>query len=492
MHGLLPREFQQTGVLLPKSSVMPFNSQAIETMEHELLLWLSDNGFPFAKVRLDSIRVSEGLISAVLMVDKGMPYLMDSIRVNGNVKISERFLHRYLDLPKGSPYKRKTFEDISPRLRELPFLREKEPWVMNFGGNGAVLDLFLEQQRSSQVNVLLGLLPTTGADGKNKLQFTGEATLNLKNALGNGETIGLNWQQLQVKSPRLNLLYQQPYLFGSAFGISTQFDLFKKDSSFLNINGIIGLQYAVSARQSGKVFLQLFRSNLVTVDTQQVKQTHKLPTDMDMGIYNLGVDYELFTTNYRRNPRKGWEVFGSLSAGTRTIKRNNGILEIKDPTFNYASLYDSVDLNSYQFRLKGRVARYFPIGKQSAVQLLASGGWVQSPSLYRNELFQLGGYKLLRGFDEESIYASSYLVSTLEYRYLLGMNSYFFVFTDLGFTANNSSMGNTTNNFLGAGVGIAFETTAGFFNMSLAAGKRDDTKFNLRQTKIHLGYVNYF
>jgi hemolysin activation/secretion protein len=124
--------------------------------------------------------------------------------------------------------------------------------------------------------------------------------------------------------------------------------------------------------------------------------------------------------------------------------------------------------------------------------LLASGGWVQSPSLYRNELFQLGGYKLLRGFDEESIYASSYLVSTLEYRYLLGMNSYFFVFTDLGFTANNSSMGNTTNNFLGAGVGIAFETTAGFFNMSLAAGKRDDTKFNLRQTKIHLGYVNYF
>jgi hemolysin activation/secretion protein len=228
------------------------------------------------------------------------------------------------------------------------------------------------------------------------------------------------------------------------------------------------------------------------VDTQQVKSTKQLPTDMDMGIYNLGVDYELFTTNYRRNPRKGWELFAGLTAGTRTIRRNNGILDIKDPTFNYSSLYDTVDLNSYQFKLKGRVAKFFPLGRQSTLQALVSGGWVQSPSLYRNELFQLGGYNLLRGFDEESIYASRYLVNTVEYRYLVGMNSYFFVFGDLGFTTNKSSTGNSSNQFLGGGLGMAFETTAGFFNLSLAAGKRDDTKFSLRQTKIHLGYVNYF
>ena len=39
---------------------------------------------------------------------------------------------------------------------------------------------------------------------------------------------------------------------------------------------------------------------------------------------------------------------------------------------------------------------------------------------------------------------------------------------------------------------MAFETKAGIFNISYAAGKRDDQKFNLRQAKIHLGYVNYF
>ena len=83
-------------------------------------------------------------------------------------------------------------------------------------------------------------------------------------------------------------------------------------------------------------------------------------------------------------------------------------------------------------------------------------------------------------------------MNTLEYRYLVGVNSYFFGFADLGFTSNSSSLGQSNNRLLGAGLGLAFETAAGFFNLSLAAGKRDDSPFNLRQTKIHLGYVNYF
>ena len=72
------------------------------------------------------------------------------------------------------------------------------------------------------------------------------------------------------------------------------------------------------------------------------------------------------------------------------------------------------------------------------------------------------------------------------------MNSYFFGFADIGFTGNNSSIGHGNNRFIGLGLGMAFETTAGFFNLSLAAGKRDANSFDLKQTKIHLGYVNYF
>ncbi|MBZ5858051.1 BamA/TamA family outer membrane protein [Flavihumibacter profundi] len=490
--GLTALEIQQSGIILPRKNHQPFNQQAVDKLESGLISYLSDRGYPFASVQLDSIQLDHGLVNGIVVVTKGIPYKMDSIRVVGSAHITERFLQRYLDLLYGSPYRQKTFESISQRLRELPYLQESKPWAMRFGGNGAELDLFLEPRKSSQVNVLIGLLPTTDQLSGNKVKLTGEANLNLKNALGAGETIGLNWQQLQVQSPRLNLLFQQPFIFGSAFGISAQFDLFKKDSSYLNINTQLGLQYSLTARQTGKVFLHLFRSNLITVDTQQVINSKKLPADIDMSIYGLGADYELFTTNYRRNPRKGWEVFSSFVAGMREIRESSAILNIKDPSFNYASLYDTVDLSSYQFRIKARVARFFPIGRQATLQLLASAAWLQSPQLYRNELFQIGGYKLMRGFDEESIFSSRYLVSTIEYRYLVGMNSYFFAFSDLGLTANKSNYAPGSNRLLGLGFGIAFETAAGFFNLSLAAGKKNDTNLNLRQTKIHLGYVNYF
>ena len=63
---------------------------------------------------------------------------------------------------------------------------------------------------------------------------------------------------------------------------------------------------------------------------------------------------------------------------------------------------------------------------------------------------------------------------------------------DGGWARNAALAKAVSNTFIGAGLGMAFETRAGIFNISYAGGKRDDSKFNLRQSKIHIGYVNYF
>ena len=100
---------------------------------------------------------------------------------------------------------------------------------------------------------------------------------------------------------------------------------------------------------------------------------------------------------------------------------------------------------------------------------------------------------MLRGFNEESIYASRYGVFTAEYRYLVGLNSYLFAFADLGWVKNKYQAVDINNQFIGAGLGIMYETKAGLLNISYALGKRDDVKFNIREaSKIHFGYINYF
>ena len=97
----------------------------------------------------------------------------------------------------------------------------------------------------------------------------------------------------------------------------------------------------------------------------------------------------------------------------------------------------------------------------------------------------------MRGFTEESEYVSQYVIGTLEYRYLIGVNSNFFVFVDGGW-AKNPIQEISNHSYIGTGLGMAFETKAGIFNLAWAIGKRDDSELNLRQSKVHFGFVNYF
>lgn len=467
----------------------------VVTAQQKLLDYLENNGYPFAKIKLDSIAYVDQQLEAYLKINKGPLYKIDSIRNFGKATISASFLQRYLGIMNGSIYKKDRLLTISKKLNDLAYVQESQPWNLTMLGTGSILNVYLAPKRSSQINVLVGFLPNSTQTENNKLQITGDATINLKNALGNGETIDINWQQLQVKSPKLDLAFQQPYLFGSPFGMNASFNLFKKDSSYVNINMQIGAQYALSASQGGTVFLQSFQTNVLSIDTVAIKSLHILPEQADIRSVNLGFNYEWYGTDYRNNPRKGNEWLISVTAGSKTIKKSPVILGLKDesdPGFDFNSLYDTVKLNSYQFKVKGTMAHYFKLSRFSTLKTAVNGGWYQSPAIYRNELFQIGGYKLLRGFDEESIFASQYAIGTLEYRYLVGRNSYLSYFFDGGWSKNASVYARASNYYWGTGIGMAFETKAGIFNMAYAVGKRDDVKFDIRQSKIHIGYVNYF
>jgi hypothetical protein len=162
----------------------------------------------------------------------------------------------------------------------------------------------------------------------------------------------VNWQQLQRKSPRLNLAYRQPFIFKSAFGIDFMFDLLKKDSSYLIINAQLGMQYFLSSVSAGKIYFQNQSSYILEggVDTNQVKRTKQLPQDVEFSTKNPGIEYDWHNTNYLLNPRMGNEIKINGSAGLKTIKTNNDILNLKndaEPTFNYKNLYDSFKLKTY-------------------------------------------------------------------------------------------------------------------------------------------------
>jgi hemolysin activation/secretion protein len=363
-------------------------------------------------------------------------------------------------------------------------------------GTGATLNLYLEPKRSSQVNVLIGFVPGNTITGK--AQITADVHLDLKNSLGNGESILLNWQQLQPQSPRLNLGFSKPYIFNSNFGVDFSFSLLKRDSSYLQLNGILGLEYMISSNKTFKIFYENESDFLLAggVDTNRIIYSKQLPPNIDVSSGNVGIGYHLVNTNYRLNPRKGNELDITASGGIKKTSKNNDIVNLKDPlnpNFDFNSLYDSIKLKTYRFKIVATAAHYFPLGKMSTFKTAANIGLLESPQNFQNELFRIGGYKILRGFDEESIYANQYAVFTGEYRYLVGTNSYFFGFSDLGFTKTKFNAVQYSNSFISGGIGLEFETKFGLLNLSYAVGKRNNVNFDIRNSsKIHFGYINYF
>ncbi|MBO9682885.1 MAG: BamA/TamA family outer membrane protein [Flavisolibacter sp.] len=467
----------------------------IQTWQKKILDYLEENGRPFGKVYLDSIGISGNEVHAVLKIEPGPLYKIDSIRVYGDAKISNEFLQRYLEIPNGSVYNRKKLERVSKRISEISYVQQEHVPTIDYLGTGSVLNLYLKTRKNSQANALIGFLPNSDVtSGTKKLRLTVDANILLRNALSNGETIGLIWQQLQQKSPRLNLLYEQPYIFHSPFGLNFSFDMYKRDSLFLNINMNLGTSYQLEERKTARLFLQRRQSIVSGINEATIIQTKLLPREADVSSTNLGIGYEFSNTDYRFNPRKGNEFIISSTAGTKKIRKNNQILDLKDPSepnFKFESLYDTVKLKAYQFRIITTAAHFVPLGKQSTIKLGLNAGIYQSANYFRNELFQIGGYKLMRGFDEESQFVSQYAISTVEYRYRVGLNSFFFVFTDGGLGKHLLET-KQNHSYLGTGLGLSLETKAGIVNLAGALGKRDDIPFNFRQFKVHIGFASYF
>ena len=482
---------EETGVLKSSTKAANLNLNQVEIIKQKLLNYYENHGYPFAKISLDSIRFENNNMSAVLNVDKSILYKIDSIRINGVAKINNNYLQQYLGIPNGMLYSTEKLALVDKKIADNAFVSSIQPSEIIMLGSGSILNLFLKPKKSSQVNFLVGFLPDPLNEGK--IQLTGDVNLDLKNTMGSGERIFFKWQQLQRKSPKLNLGFNIPYVLKSSFGTDFLFELYKKDSSYLQVNGQLGIQYTISTEKTGKLFVQMQSTNLLSgaIDTNKIRVSKKLPDIIDVNSVNVGLEFSFNRTNYKFNPVKGFDISTIVLTGIKKIKQNNDIISLKDAGFNYASLYDSIGKKNYQIRFKNVTIKYFPLGKQSTLKAAINSGIYLSPEIFRNELLRIGGFNILRGFDEESIYADKYLVSTAEFRYLTGLNSYLFGFIDFGITGNRII--NTVNNFIGSGIGIVLETKIGILNVSYAVGKRDDINFNLREaSKLHFGYVNYF
>lgn len=478
---ILPPEIENTTFAAEKN---------IAELPQKILDYYINNGYPFAKIGFENVVISNNNeIEARLKIDKSFAYTLDSIRVLGDVNITPNFLQHYLKLHKGSLYQHQKLQGIDEKLNTLPYISTYKTTSVIMLNKGYVVNLYLQPKKVNKFNAIIGFLPNSSANS-NKLLLTVDANIFLQNVFAKGESVFLNWQQIQPQSPRIDIGFTMPYIFKTNADLSVGFNLYKRDSQYVTIATNAGVGFDINEKMKFKIFIANTSTRIIETDTNTIIATQKLPNVLDMNINELGVTYLHNVSNNNIVKHKGFEGYGTISFGQKIIKPNNTITNLKTNNYNYKSLYDSIATNTYQFKAKVYAAQYVPISIYSTIKLSANYGVIFSENYLQNQIFQIGGFKLLRGFDEENIFTKEYIVGSSEYRYSINNNSYFFGFVDAGFA--KSIIQNKTFNYLGSGLGLALQTKQGILNISLAVGKRSDLPFSLKETKIHVGIINNF
>ena len=465
----------------------------VEIIKELLLDDYLNQGYINSEVYLSNIRDSGNEISADINVNRGIKYKLDSIIVDGDLRLSSDYLKRYFNLSKGDILTNKSLNRIKTRTNQSNlFTLESQPRFRFKMNEEADLYLSLAEKRGNKLDLIIGLQPNSTLATQNRnLLVTGEGQLELLNPFGGGREISVDYKQLQPESPIIDANVYLPVVIGQRFGARGDFHLEKQDSSFIKLHYSGGVNYQFEGNKHLTIGVEATNSFLQNVDLNYVRQTGLLPPSSDFRQTLYFSKFQNSTLNSIFAPTEGIDYNLFAGVGNRTIEPDAAVLELENETgTDYQAIYDEVNEDKFTVNLEGEVSYFLPVKNSATVLLRNQSAYQYLSTYFVNDLNRIGGINTVRGFDERSILSSAHSITTAEYRLLLNRESFFSVFTDAAFIENQQ---NNSNNFLlGVGSGLDLSTKAGIFSVNLALGKSKDNPFDLDKTRIHFGYVNVF
>lgn len=440
-----------------------------EELSEKVLSYLENNGFPFAEVSISTSWSDDTIPVYNLVVNKNRFVTVDSMVVKGSSKIRQSFLWPYLGIRRKGVYSERTVARISRRLNALPFVAEAQPSGLSFENDKTVLYLYLDKRKTNRFDGYIGFQPVSTLSGR--LSVTGELSLDLQNLFNVGESFSARWYSSERYSQFLSLNVDFPYLFYTRFGVDANFSLDKHDSSYLNLNYGFGIPYHFFEDCSLRPFFSYNKSQILgnkeDIDNVAIAGFHTL---------QYGLTLNMSYLDYKYNPRKGLEVMLEASAGNRVV----------DDEVNVGAVRGS------NYQLRGRVVGYIPVYKMFTLVLRAQVGTIGGGKSFRNEMYRIGGEQLIRGFSQNELLATTYLLYSAEFRYLFGRNSDIHLFFDGGSYERHAHDGYLQDSPFGFGLGVNVGVRSGIFYFEYALPRQRGNHLSLKTGKVHFGVKALF
>lgn len=421
---------------------------------------ISKDGQPFSKVSLSEISIANNNLEARLIIQQDeISRTIDNIIIRGYEKFPKSFLKHFLKIQPNKIFNLSRLKEKAENLKDLKFANQTKPPEILFTKDSTTVYLYIEKAKSNNFDGFLGF--GTNEDTGN-LEFDGYLNLNLNNNLNYGETFRLLYKSDENDQKTFDAFLSLPYLFGSPIGSEFNLNIFKRDSSFTN------------ARQSAKLFYQINPYNKIISGIRSIKSNNLLSnvssqniSDFDATFFSLGYEWLKQDTDSFLFP-----INSMIQTNSDFGKRRGSFFEENQSIFS---------LDAFKiFRLNNRNSIYTRI----------NAALISSDNYLENELLRFGGINFVRGFEENSLYASLYGLTNFEYRYLLSNTVFVNSITDIAYFENK--IDNTKQKIFGLGFGFGTLTKAGLFRLIYANGKTEDQSFRFSNSKVHISLTAQF
>ncbi|WP_370477916.1 POTRA domain-containing protein [Tamlana flava] len=415
----------------------------------------SKKGFPFSRLQLSNITAkNKTRLEAELTIESStQKRSINNIVLKGYEKFPKSYLKYYLKVKPGQTFNLAGIKKKTEQLANLNFANETKPPEVLFLKDSTNLYLYLEKSRSNTFDGFLGF--GTNED-TNRLEFDGYLNLNLINNLNFGESFRLLYKSDENDQKTFEADASLPYLFNSPVGIDLLLRIFKRDSSFTTVNQSAKIHYQINAQH--KIF-----AGIVATESNNL-----LSTNITLSIEDYKTQF--FTTGYQFQKAQPYNLLfrvkSRIDLETGFGNRKTEINKEKQSLF-------SID-----------AFNIFNLNQKNSIFIRANGANLVSGNYFENELLRFGGINSIRGFEENSLFASLFGIINTEYRFQLNNAIYIHSIFDTGYFENK--IAGTQQKLFGYGFGFGILTKAGLFKLNYANGKNEDSEFKLSNSKVHI------
>ena len=418
--------------------------------------YLSKSGYPFAKLKLENISKMDSIsVKSRLSVNLGTKRRIDKITIKGYENFPEKFIKNLLGIKQNSTLNINEISDKISLINETNFARStKDPEIL-FTKDSTELFLYIKKVKK---NTFDGFLGFNNDNLNKKLKIQGYAKINLNNTFNKGENINFDFLAEDNQDRFLNSKLRIPYVLNTPLSLDTGIKLTKKDSTFNNQLFFFNLAVSFKNLTAG---IGVENHNSVTnITSEYIK-------DFKSEIFNVFINYKLSNLNSLFNKNK-------LSF-----------------LINYGHGKKSqLDFKTNINKLKIEIIKNTKISKKLNVYTRLLNERIESENIVTNELLRFGGNESIRGFDQNSVFANSYILMNNNLNFLINDTIYIYTLFDL---ANyNNKILQISEYIYAGGFGFSTITKNGVISVNYAKGDKLGRSFNLKNAKLSVNFITYF